>query len=227
MTPPFDAIVLAGGRASRLGGTPKPGLLLDERPLLAHALDAVRDAEATAVVGPDDLEVPPGVRLTREDPPFGGPVAGIDAGLSALDREGAPDVVVLLAVDVPGAAAAIPTLATTLSTVWTPHLGPATPPAPRCAPAVSAQDDGERADAACLFRDDHRQTLVAAVRRASLLSALETLRREAGSVRDQSVRRLLAGLRVVDVPDDDGVSLDVDTWDDLARLQAARTGRTT
>ena len=200
MTATFDAIVLAGGRASRLGGTPKPGLLLDERPLLDHALDAVRDAEAIVVVGPDDLEVPTDVRLTREDPPFGGPVAGIDAGLGALSRDRAPDVVVLLAVDVPGAGPAIPKLVTTLS----PGL-----------------------DAACLFRDDHRQSLVAAVRRAPLLGALETLRREAGSVRDQSVRRLLAGLRVVDVPDDDGVSLDVDTWDDLARLQAARTGRTT
>ncbi len=271
MTPAFDAIVLAGGRASRLGGTPKPGLLLDDRPLLAHALDAVRDAEAVAVVGPEDLDVPAGVRLTREEPPFGGPVAGIDAGLHALDRPGAPSVVVLLAVDVPGAAPMIPQLVRALSSDQPSVLGPATPlrsaqddrsGVDRSDGFVAQPDDGLEAgqadlagfagpppvilrevagsrpspapprpgapiDGACLFRDGHRQTLVSAVRRASLVDALDALRARAGSVRDQSVRRLVAGLRLVDVPDDVGASSDVDTWEDLARLQAARTGRTT
>ena len=33
-TPRFDAIVLAGGRSSRLGGVPKAGLVLDGQTLL-------------------------------------------------------------------------------------------------------------------------------------------------------------------------------------------------
>ena len=201
MTPAFDAIVLAGGRAARLGGTPKPGVLLHGTPLLAHALGAVRDAAAVVVVGPPDLAVPDGVLLTREDPPFGGPVAGIDAGLGALDRPAAPAVVVLLAVDVPGAPPALPVL-------------------------LRALDD-DAVDGACLFRDGHRQSLVSALRRPALGAALETLRVRAGSVRDLSVRRLLADLRLADVPDHDAASSDVDTWEDLARIQQAPSRRTT
>ncbi|MCL1870699.1 MAG: NTP transferase domain-containing protein [Promicromonosporaceae bacterium] len=195
----FDAIVLAGGRASRLGGTPKPGLVLDGATLLDRALDAVQGAASVVVVGPDDLDAP-GVLRTREAPPFGGPVAGIDAGLRALDRAGAPGVVVLLAVDVPGASPAIPRLRAALA------------------------DDG---DGTCLVRDGHPQWLVAALRRPALADALQTLRAEAGSVHDQPVRRLAALLRLTLVPDDDGASADVDTWDDLARLEAARTKGTT
>ncbi|ACZ30850.1 conserved hypothetical protein [Xylanimonas cellulosilytica DSM 15894] len=187
--------MLAGGRASRLRGTPKPGLLLDGSRLLDRALAAVAGAAATAVVGPDDLAGTVGTAiLTREDPPFGGPVAGIDAGLRALDRPGAPGVVVLLAVDVPGASRAVPRLLAALT------------------------DD---ADGACLDRDGHPQWLIAAIRRDRLTGALVTLHAQAGSVHDQPVRRLVAPLRLVGVPDDDGASDDVDTWDDLARLEAA------
>ena len=50
--PPFDAVVLAGGAAARLGGADKPGLDLDGRPLLAHVLDAVAAAPRRVVVGP-------------------------------------------------------------------------------------------------------------------------------------------------------------------------------
>ena len=242
MTFRFDAVILAGGRAARLGGTPKPGVLLDGAPLLTHALGAVRDAAAVAVVGPPELAAhgapdrrparqpaagsavrtadpaadrrtrgrgpggaQPQVVVVQEEPAFGGPVAGIEAGVRALERPGAPGVVVLLAVDVPGAGPAIPALLRALD--------------------EGGIDDGG-IDGACLFRDGHRQTLVSALRRAPLRAALETVAREAGSVRDQPVRRLFAALRVADVPDRDGLSADVDTWDDLARLEAARSRRT-
>jgi len=39
----FDALVLAGGRAARLG-TPKPGVVVGGRPLLEHALAATAGA---------------------------------------------------------------------------------------------------------------------------------------------------------------------------------------
>ena len=78
----FDAIVLAGGRGSRLGGVSKPGVTVGGRRLLDIALAAVASARQVVVVG--DLPVPDGVRLTREDPPFGGPVAGVAAGFEFL-----------------------------------------------------------------------------------------------------------------------------------------------
>ena len=71
----FDAIVLAGGRGSRLGGIRKPELAVAGRRLVDVALAAVAAARRVVVVG--DVEVPDGVALTREDPPYGGPVEAV------------------------------------------------------------------------------------------------------------------------------------------------------
>jgi molybdopterin-guanine dinucleotide biosynthesis protein A len=90
------AVVLAGGRAARLGGQAKPQLIVGGRPILATVLDAVADAERRIVVGPPQ-PVPPDVLLVREEPPGGGPVAAVRAGLAAVDTE----VVVVLAGDLP------------------------------------------------------------------------------------------------------------------------------
>ncbi len=79
----FDAIILAGGRGSRLGGLRKPELELDGRRLVDRALAAVAGARRVVVVG--DAEVPDGVPRTREDPPYGGPVAGLAAGLDHFE----------------------------------------------------------------------------------------------------------------------------------------------
>lgn len=84
MDPPYAAIVLAGGGARRMGGRSKPALAVAGRPMLDRVLDAVADAARRVVVGPDDLAVPPGVLLTRENPAGGGPVAAVAAGLAAL-----------------------------------------------------------------------------------------------------------------------------------------------
>ncbi|MGY2067710.1 molybdenum cofactor guanylyltransferase [Blastococcus sp. SYSU DS0619] len=94
--PPYAAVVLAGGRAQRLGGQAKPQLRVGDRTMLAAALDAVGDAARRVVVGPPQ-QVPRDVVLTREDPPGGGPVAALRAGLSAVDAE----VVAVLAGDLP------------------------------------------------------------------------------------------------------------------------------
>jgi molybdopterin-guanine dinucleotide biosynthesis protein A len=89
-------VVLAGGRAARLGGQAKPQLEVGGRPILARVLDAVTDAAHRIVVGPPQ-PVPPGVVVVREQPPGGGPVAALRAGLAEVDD----DVVVLLAGDLP------------------------------------------------------------------------------------------------------------------------------
>jgi molybdenum cofactor guanylyltransferase len=94
--PPYTAVVLAGGRAARLGGQAKPQLEVGGRSMLAAVLAAVEDAERRVVVGPPQ-SVPEDVVLLRERPPGGGPVAALRAGL----QEVATDVVVLLAGDLP------------------------------------------------------------------------------------------------------------------------------
>ena len=99
----YQAVVLAGGRASRLGGPSKPDLVVDGHRLLDTALKAARGAEQVVVVG--DAAVPPGILRTREDPPFGGPVAGLEAGLGMLGT-GSPWTLVL-ASDLPDAEAAV------------------------------------------------------------------------------------------------------------------------
>ena len=95
----FDAIVLAGGRGSRLGAPSKPEYVLGGRRLVDVALSAVAAARRIVLVGPGPA--PEGVLLTREDPPFGGPVAGVAAGFAALDDHAAWTV--LLACDLPEA----------------------------------------------------------------------------------------------------------------------------
>src|SRR3954468_9055653 len=57
--PPYAAVVLAGGRAARMGGQAKPQLDVGGRPMLATVLAAVADARPRVVVGPPQ-GVPPG-----------------------------------------------------------------------------------------------------------------------------------------------------------------------
>src|SRR6476661_8075337 len=110
----FDAIILAGGRSSRLGGVPKAGLIYDGATLLERSLLAAGAAARTVVVGPDPGNLPDGVLSCREDPPYAGPAAAIAAGLGALavnraSRHGAvvqPPFVLVLACDMPRSAAA-------------------------------------------------------------------------------------------------------------------------
>jgi len=100
----FDAVVLAGGRGTRLGGTDKPGLIVGGQTLLGAVVSAVTSAGAgrVVVVGPErpgDLSTGAGgqVRYAREDPPGRGPVAALACG---LEQVSAP-LIVLLAADLP------------------------------------------------------------------------------------------------------------------------------
>src|ERR1700722_3239487 len=89
----FDAVILAGGQARRLGGADKPALTVGGIPLAA----AVAQAAITAgpnrliLVGPPrpaltaTVPAPPGgLRTVREDPPGGGPVPALRAGLAEV-----------------------------------------------------------------------------------------------------------------------------------------------
>lgn len=169
-------IILAGGRSRRLGRVDKAQLDFRGRTLLGHALAAGRGACHQVVVGPAELPVPPGVRLVREDPPFGGPVAGIGAGVAELDRVGCSTPWLLItACDHPYAEAAAAALLE--------H------------PRVDGVDLITPTDST-----GHRQTLFALYRRSALVDALDAC----GGGRDLSVRRLVADLRTTGVrlPDD-------------------------
>lgn len=98
-------IVLAGGRGQRMGGVDKAQVTLDGVRLVDHLLAALSDHEVVVVSPQPDLGV--AVPVVSEDPPFGGPVAGIAAGFQTL--EGA-DLVAVLSVDAPDSPALLPLL---------------------------------------------------------------------------------------------------------------------
>ncbi|MFI2754574.1 molybdenum cofactor guanylyltransferase [Cellulomonas sp. P22] len=191
----FDAVVLAGGRASRLGGVSKPDVRVRGRRMLEHVLDAVAVAGArrVAVVGPPTLDVPGGVLLTLEDPPDGGPAAGVAAGLVALDAgtDRAAAWVLLLACDLPLVGGAVPLL-----------LG-----------AGAQGPDG----AMLVDADGRDQPLVGIYRRAALDESVERLERGRG-VRGAPVRAVLGDLDVRRLADADGAAVDVDTWEAVRLL---------
>ena len=150
----YDAIVLAGGRARRLGGIDKPGLVVAGSSLLDHVLAAVADAATVVCVGPARPTARQ-VSWCREDPPGSGPVAGLAAGLGATP--GACDTVLVLAADLVFVAPAVPALVSALSA-----------------------DPG--ADSAALVDTSGRLNhLAAAWRRPALLAALSAVGNTAGA----------------------------------------------
>nr|WP_276512059.1 NTP transferase domain-containing protein [Microbacterium thalassium] len=187
--------MLAGGRASRLGGADKPLLRIGDETLLDAAIAAVRDAGASDVVavGPDRGR---DVTWVREDPPFAGPAAAVVAGLDALATE--PEWVYVLACDLPNVRAAVPFLA-------------------EAAALVPADTDG-----VCLADATSRpQWLTGVYRTRALRAAASAL---PGAGRDAPVRALTADLAVAALADPGALSADVDTWDDAARHGATHEG---
>jgi molybdopterin-guanine dinucleotide biosynthesis protein A len=94
----YDAIVLAGGRGSRLRQprADKPGLPLAGWPLIDHVLLAVSGADRRLVAGRSRIALA-SPTFCQEDPPGGGPVAGIAAAAGQLRRP----TVAVLAADLP------------------------------------------------------------------------------------------------------------------------------
>ena len=85
-------IVLAGGRSSRFGSD-KLVAELDGRPLLHHALEAAATVAAQIVVvaAPGiepsiPVDLASRVRVVHDPEPFGGPLVGLMAALSVVER---------------------------------------------------------------------------------------------------------------------------------------------
>jgi molybdopterin-guanine dinucleotide biosynthesis protein A len=93
-----SGIVLTGGGAVRFGGLDKASIEVGGATLLERSLAALRDVGDVVVVG-DEVGTSRPVTFLREDPPGGGPAAGLLAGLAGFPR--APHLVVVLAVDMP------------------------------------------------------------------------------------------------------------------------------
>jgi molybdenum cofactor guanylyltransferase len=201
----YDAIILAGGAARRMGGADKPATEVGGRALVAWVIDAVADAGRVVVVGPDRPELTrpgaapgsgrrPRLTVVREDPPGAGPVPALAAGLAGVR---AP-VVALLAADLPFLRAV--------------HLT-----------ELRRRLDG-RAGAVLVDDSGHSQWLAGVWRTEALAAAL-------AGYRGASLRGLLAPLdprRVMASADAHPPWYDCDTPDELAdarRRLAATTGR--
>ncbi|MEU3896096.1 NTP transferase domain-containing protein [Streptomyces sp. NPDC045251] len=195
----YDAVVLAGGAARRLGGADKPGLRVGGRALLDRVLAACAGARSTVVVAAPRPTARP-VIWAREDPPGGGPLAALAAGLGHTTAEH----LVVLSADLPFLAGA--TVGRLLS-------------------ALAASDT----DGVLLTDADGRdQPLVAAYRASALRRELAALTRDredgaGGTGRADltglPLRRLTGALRLTRVPDA-VASFDCDTWHDIATARA-------
>jgi molybdopterin-guanine dinucleotide biosynthesis protein A len=95
----YAAVVLTGGSSRRLSGVDKTGLEVAGLAIRLRVLASVSDAAELFVAGPRPQNGPelPQVRWIREDPPGGGPVAGIAAAATLVTSP----VVVVLAGDLP------------------------------------------------------------------------------------------------------------------------------
>jgi molybdopterin-guanine dinucleotide biosynthesis protein A len=215
--PGFDAVILAGGGGRRLGGVDKAGLLVAGLPLLDRVLLASAAARRTVVVGESRPTVRP-VRWAQEDPPGGGPLAGLAAGLAELlesvessepARPGEPvnsaesaekpepdsaqnDVVVVLATDLPRLTSA---------------------DVERLCAALAAEPAAEVA--AFVDAEGREQPLSAAYRIGPIRAALAGV----GPLPGKAVKLVFHQLVVVTVPDL-GAAGDCDTPDQLAAARA-------
>ncbi|TVU66909.1 molybdenum cofactor guanylyltransferase [Paenarthrobacter nitroguajacolicus] len=190
----FNAVILAGGKATRLGGVPKPALKYDGATLLTHALQAARGASAVVVVGPEAEALPGEILRAREEPVFAGPAAAIAAGLAALKTSASSQAwTLVLACDMPHASGGVELLWAAL----------ASHPGVEGAMAVST--------------DGRKQPLLGAYRTAALEREVAAAS-EGDGLTNSSVFRLLARLNLLDVDVPAGSTDDVDTWEDAAAL---------
>ena len=186
------AIVLAGGRSSRFGRD-KLAEPIDGRPLLHHAIEAVRPVAGRilVVVAPDAAPIlPTGTTLVRDPTPFDGPLAGLLAGL----RAASDPVVVAIGGDTPALVAAV-------------------------IESMLVALDSSGADAVVLEHDGRARPLPIVLRREPAVAAASRLRAK-GERRLRAITEVLATELVPETEwrslDPDGVTLrDIDTLADL------------
>lgn len=177
-------IVLAGGRSSRMGAD-KAQVRLNGVRLVDAVVSSIPPTMPYVVVSPFDL----GMDTVSEDPPFGGPVAGIAAGAKALETP----LIAVLSVDAPESARLLPKL---IEAVNSPTDAGALPDV-----AVAVDDEGVV------------QPLCGVWQAASLSKALETV-----DPRDAAAKALLRAASTVVTVAGGGAERDYDTPEQLAEL---------
>lgn len=195
----IGALIIAGGKGKRLGGASKSDLELGGR-LLDRVLDSLSPLTSwgRVVIAPDSVSVPAGILRTMEDPPGGGPLAGLEAGLYTLlaDQKIEGDsggIVLVFSVDSPGVASLAPRL-------------------------LRALDSDPEAEGAVILGGQPRvfhQYLQGAYRVNPLLRALDKGRGSSSSLHDRSVRSVLSRMKLVEV-EAGAECRDLDTPEDLA-----------
>ncbi|MDJ0354612.1 NTP transferase domain-containing protein [Paenarthrobacter sp. PH39-S1] len=236
------AIILAGGRSSRLGGIAKAALLVGGVSLLSGTVDAARGAlhagERSQVRRPSIVVVGPVQQLLSLLGPSG---AGGESSPEASVPSTIPAPEVLLVREDPpysGPAAAMAAGLALLTGTATAGAAPDTGAGGECVlvlacdmPHVSTVVSSllRRLETAAaehlpqgvegwLASDQGRdQPLAAVYRMAPLLRAVE-LARASGSLKNASVFRLIASLDLVRVDVPAGSTADVDSWGDAAAL---------
>ncbi|MHA3724114.1 molybdenum cofactor guanylyltransferase [Leucobacter sp. HY1910] len=199
----FDAIVLAGGRGSRLGGVDKATLELAGERLVDRVVRASRIAGAARVivVGPQTAGTGADVVL-RENPEFAGPLAGIAAGISEVT---APWVWVLACdLEYPERVCTV--------------LGKDHALAQTQARADSEADGTLLVDGA-----GKPQWLAANYRAQALAAACAGMGHE---VVDAPVRRALAGMKLRELRVPTALAADIDTPESLAAARLRSSGST-
>src|SRR5215218_6550146 len=136
---PVAAVVLAGGRSSRMGSD-KAWLEWAGSTLLGHTCDVLAAAVSGPVVvvrwaGQDLPAMPPEVRAVEDPRPRLGPLQGLAAGLAEAARQEA-DVAFVAATDLPLLAPAV--VRRIVATLVEPD-GPAGPPWEIALPVVSGE----------------------------------------------------------------------------------------
>nr|WP_274637344.1 NTP transferase domain-containing protein [Microbacterium bovistercoris] len=230
------AILLAGGRASRMGGIDKPQLQIDGVSLLDRAIAAVRSVSAAPIVvaGPEPTDAAP-------PSPAPAPSAPADPGTS--DRAASPSP----AQPTPGLRtsdrAASSSAAQPTPLTWVREDPPFTGPVAAIVAALAAMPAdsdpawtlvlacdlphvdaavrqlvhdivflGSDIDGACLSDPSSRPQWLTG------LYLTTALRRAAASIpdggRNQSMRALLADLAIAALPDLSDSARDIDTWED-------------
>lgn len=185
----LGAVILTGGTAARMDGIDKASIEVAGVTLLERALAATLQAIEVVVVG-DEVPTSRPVTFTREDPPLGGPAAGILAGVDRFLR--APDLVCVLAVDMPKVNSG-----TVARLTW------------------AVEGDPHVDGAVLVDAEGRRQTLAAVYRLASLQAARPAAREQEHGL---PVRRLVGLLRLAEVPVVGNEAFDIDSWKDLRHL---------
>lgn len=200
-----DVIVLAGGTGRRLDGVSKPDVVARGLRLLDHVLAGLERLREqglalgrVCVVAPAEVALPGDVLRALEDPPLGGPVAGIAAGLELL---GGSDPVAgltgILTCDAPLSWRALPSLYRALA------------------------EAGPELDGACARDGDHTQYLLGLYRRRALTAAVTP---DGMPLRDTAVRQALGPLHVTAIPTPHDVVRDLDTWAEVRAWDSDRCG---